>query len=161
MQAGAQFPGKKVGSGNADGADGIEFAAVIKAISDLGDSTLTFCLDAGTFAAPVYRHVPFTPGRRLMSPLSGAMGYGTPAAMACALRIIRTVRETGGIRTALEHEYRYTARSMSRGDFLEGIRAAIMDRDGAPRWRHETWRDIPEGDILAMTAPITDHPLQF
>jgi len=66
--------------------DGIEFAAVIKAISDTADDTLTFCLDAGTFAAPVYRHVPFTPGRRLMSPLSGAMGYGTPAAMACALR---------------------------------------------------------------------------
>jgi len=89
------------------------------------------------------------------------MAGHSPLAMACALRIIRTVRETGGIRTALEHEYRYTARSMSRGDFLEGIRAAIMDRDGAPRWRHETWRDIPEGDILAMTAPITDHPLQF
>jgi len=66
--------------------DGIEFAAVIKAISDTADERLTVCLDAGTFAAPVYRHVPFTPGRRLMSPLSGAMGYGTPAAMACALR---------------------------------------------------------------------------
>ncbi|UOD49886.1 thiamine pyrophosphate-dependent enzyme [Orrella daihaiensis] len=66
--------------------DGVEFAEVVKAISDMADKNLTICLDAGTFAAPVYRHVPFTPGRRLMSPLSGAMGYGTPAAMACALR---------------------------------------------------------------------------
>jgi len=88
-------------------ADGIEFAAVIKAISDLGGSTLTFCLDAGTFAAPVYRHVPFTPGRRLMSPLSGAMGYGTPAAMACALRdpsreIICLVGDGGMLMTGQE-----------------------------------------------------------
>ena len=67
-------------------ADGIEFASVVKAISDIADDNLTICLDAGTFAAPVYRYVPFTSGRRLMSPLSGAMGYGTPAAMACALR---------------------------------------------------------------------------
>ena len=66
--------------------DGIEFAEIVKAISEAGGDDLTICLDAGTFAAPVYRHVPFTPGRRLMSPLSGAMGYGTPAAMACALR---------------------------------------------------------------------------
>lgn len=66
--------------------DGIEFAAVVKAISEMAGDNLTICLDAGTFAAPVYRHVPFTTGRRLMSPLSGAMGYGTPAAMACALR---------------------------------------------------------------------------
>lgn len=66
--------------------DGVEFAEVVKTISDMADKNLTICLDAGTFAAPVYRHVPFTPGRRLMSPLSGAMGYGTPAAMACALR---------------------------------------------------------------------------
>jgi acetolactate synthase-1/2/3 large subunit len=66
--------------------DGIEFAAIVKAISEMAGDDLTICLDAGTFAAPVYRHVPFTPGRRLMSPLSGAMGYGTPAAMACALR---------------------------------------------------------------------------
>jgi acetolactate synthase-1/2/3 large subunit len=46
----------------------------------------TICLDAGTFAAPVYRHFTFKTGQRLMAPLAGAMGYGTPAALACALR---------------------------------------------------------------------------
>jgi len=44
------------------------------------------CLDAGTFAAPVYRHFGFVPPQRLMSPLSGTMGYGTPAAIASQLR---------------------------------------------------------------------------
>ena len=67
-------------------ADGVEFAQVVKAIMDQTGENLTVCLDAGTFAAPVYRHGLFTPGRRLMAPLAGAMGYGTPAAVACALR---------------------------------------------------------------------------
>src|SRR3546814_16597244 len=44
------------------------------------------CLDAGTFAAPVYRHFKFRAQQRLLSPLAGAMGYGTPAAVAHALR---------------------------------------------------------------------------
>lgn len=67
-------------------ADGVEFAQVVKTIMDQASDNLTVCLDAGTFAAPVYRHSLFTPGRRLMAPLAGAMGYGTPAAVACALR---------------------------------------------------------------------------
>lgn len=44
------------------------------------------CLDAGNFAAPVYRHFNFNPPERLLSPISGAMGYGTPAAIAAQLR---------------------------------------------------------------------------
>ena len=47
---------------------------------------MRLCLDAGTFAAPVYRHFGFDFPQRLMAPLAGAMGYGTPAAVATALR---------------------------------------------------------------------------
>ena len=66
--------------------DGVDFSQVVRAVMARASDNLTVCLDAGTFAAPVYRYAPFTPGRRLMSPLAGAMGYGTPAAVACALR---------------------------------------------------------------------------
>jgi enoyl-CoA hydratase len=37
---------------------------------------------------------------------------------------------------ALRQEYRFTSRSASEGDFVEGIRAAIIDKDRNPRWRH-------------------------
>jgi hypothetical protein len=40
------------------------------------------------------------------------------------------------IRAALRQEYRFTSRSASEGDFVEGIRAAIIDKDRNPRWRH-------------------------
>lgn len=66
--------------------DGIDFAQVVKALRAQSSADAIVCLDAGTFAAPVYRHFGFVPPQRLMSPLSGTMGYGTPAAIASQLR---------------------------------------------------------------------------
>ena len=65
---------------------GVNFTEVVHAIMDHVPRDTTICLDAGTFAAPVYRHFTFKTGQRLMAPLAGAMGYGTPAALACAMR---------------------------------------------------------------------------
>jgi len=66
--------------------DGIDFVQVVKAVREQASRDAIVCLDAGTFAAPVYRHFGFVPPQRLMSPLSGTMGYGTPAAIASQLR---------------------------------------------------------------------------
>ena len=66
--------------------DGIDFAQVVKVVRVQASADAIVCLDAGTFAAPVYRHFGFVPPQRLMSPLSGTMGYGTPAAIASQLR---------------------------------------------------------------------------
>ncbi|MGP1675793.1 MAG: thiamine pyrophosphate-dependent enzyme [Burkholderiales bacterium] len=66
--------------------DGIDFAQVVKAVREQASADAIVCVDAGTFAAPVYRHFGFVPPQRLMSPLSGTMGYGTPAAIAAQLR---------------------------------------------------------------------------
>ena len=66
--------------------DGVAFTHVVKALAQQAPKDAIICLDAGTFAAPVYRHFAFTYPQRLMAPLSGAMGYGTPAAVAAQLR---------------------------------------------------------------------------
>jgi len=66
--------------------DGVDFNLVVRSLATHAPDDALICLDAGTFAAPVYRHFPFHGSQRLMTPLSGAMGYGTPAAIACALR---------------------------------------------------------------------------
>jgi len=65
---------------------GINYAQVVRSVMEHAPLDTTICLDAGTFAAPVYRHFQFRTGQRLMAPLAGAMGYGTPAALACSLR---------------------------------------------------------------------------
>lgn len=66
--------------------DGVPFETIIEIIGRNlpGDAIVT--ADAGTFAAPVYRIVPFSPPQRLLTPIAGAMGFGVPAAVAAALR---------------------------------------------------------------------------
>jgi acetolactate synthase-1/2/3 large subunit len=66
--------------------DGVRFAEVVRQLKSTAPTDVRLCLDAGTFAAPVYRHFGFDFPQRLMAPLAGAMGYGTPAAVATALR---------------------------------------------------------------------------
>ncbi len=77
------------------------------------------------------------------------LDYNAPLAMAVAARIIAAVRQHPTIETALDHEFRYTFRCAEQGDFIEGIRAAIIDRDRSPRWQTFT-----DDDITAMTAPL-------
>jgi acetolactate synthase I/II/III large subunit len=69
--------------------DGVPFESVVDVIGRHlpGDAIVT--LDAGTFAAPAYRLIPFNPPQRLLAPASGAMGFGVPAAVAAALRMPR------------------------------------------------------------------------
>lgn len=77
--------------------DGVDFTAVVRSLAAQAPRDAVVCLDAGTFAAPVYRHFPFVFPQRLMSPLAGAMGYGTPAAVATALRLpnVKTICMVG------------------------------------------------------------------
>ena len=88
-----------------------------------------------------------------------ALGRNSPLSMAACLAVVREVRRSPGIDTALEWEYRFTARSSRDGDFLEGIRAAIIDKDRKPAWRHAGLRDVPGDELEAMLAPITEEEL--
>lgn len=69
-----------------DYADGIDFVRIANLIEDVAPADAIVTLDAGTFAAPFYRKVRWRLGQRLIAPISGAMGYGVPAAVAASLR---------------------------------------------------------------------------
>lgn len=66
--------------------DGVPFESVVDLIGRHLPKNAIVTLDAGTFAAPAYRVISFTPPQRLLAPISGAMGFGVPAAVAAALR---------------------------------------------------------------------------
>ncbi len=83
-----------------------------------------------------------------------AMGRGSPLSMACAVEMIHRLRGPGAdIGRALDLEYRFTYRAMETGDFLEGIRAAIIDRDRAPRWKHGL-DALPGYAVSQMLMPL-------
>ena len=45
---------------------------------------------------------------------------------------------------------------MEHGDFLEGIRAMIIDKDRTPRWRHRGPAAVPQAEVSRMLAPLGD-----
>ncbi len=85
---------------------------------------------------------------------------GSPLSMAVTLRMMADLKGNTDIREALVQEYRFTARAMEHGDFIEGVRAAIIDKDRKPNWKH-TIENLPEADIAAMRASLGPLELTF
>lgn len=91
-----------------------------------------------------------------------AMRRGSPIAMAVTLAIIDDLkaRETFTIQDALRLEYRFTWRAMEHADFLEGVRAQIIDKDRNPTWR-DTLDSLDAGDAAALLATLGADELTF
>ncbi|MCL6283070.1 enoyl-CoA hydratase/isomerase family protein [Ruegeria sp. 2012CJ41-6] len=90
-----------------------------------------------------------------------AMSRHSPLSMACGIEILHQLRgHAPSIRRALELEYRFTARAMEYGDFLEGIRAQIIDKDRNPHWQYADMV-VPEQAVSQMLLPLAQEPLTF
>jgi acetolactate synthase-1/2/3 large subunit len=72
-------------------ADGVVFGSVIAALARRDTADAVFTIDAGNFSGWLSRYYPFRASHRLLGPISGAMGFGVPAAVAAALRLKRRV----------------------------------------------------------------------
>ena len=57
-------------------------------------------------------------------------------------------------------EYRFTYRAMEHGDFLEGIRAQIIDKDRNPAWQYADG-SVPGGAVSQMLLPLGEQSLAF
>lgn len=100
-------------------------------------------------------------GTELASGALKAIRRNSPLSMACTLRMLDQLRrENADMRAALTLEYRFTARAMEHGDFLEGIRAQIIDRDRNPTWKHALMA-VPQDAIDHMLAPLGAEDLTF
>lgn len=90
-----------------------------------------------------------------------AVSRNSPLAMACTLEILARLRAPGTtIRDALGLEYRVTWRALDQGDFLEGIRAAIIDKDRSPVWKHNI-DTLPATAVSEMLAPLGQDALSL
>ncbi len=83
-----------------------------------------------------------------------ALRRNAPLAMGCSVQIVRRLRSAGSIRQALDQEYRFTHRAVAQGDFIEGIRAAIIDKDRSPKWAHAAIADLTAAEVTAMLMPL-------
>ena len=89
----------------------------------------------GEYFSDIIINLQHTGGRFALETLK-KLEKPSPLAMAATIEMIHRVRGLNDIVPALEMEYRFTHRSAEEGDFIEGIRALVIDKDKSPKWQH-------------------------
>lgn len=83
-----------------------------------------------------------------------AMARNAPLAMAAAIELVHRARTRDRIEDALRNEYRFSHRVTEQGDFQEGIRALIVDKDKSPKWAHDAMGGASAAEVAAMLMPL-------
>jgi enoyl-CoA hydratase len=84
----------------------------------------------------------------------------SPTSLAITLRQLTQGRGFD-IEAALALEYRLTWHVMTAHDFYEGVRAMLIDRDRAPRWRPASLSAVDTDRVAEYFAPIGAHELRW
>ena len=77
----------------------------------------------------------------------------SPTSLKIALRQMRE-GANAGFDDCMRMEYRIVSRIPQGVDFYEGVRAVIIDKDNAPKWRPDRLEDVAFADIDAYFAPL-------
>jgi len=85
----------------------------------------------------------------------------SPLGAALTLAMLRNLGPAPDLKVALEQEYRVTFRAQADTDFLEGIRAMIIDKDRKPQWRHASAEAVTDAELAALLAPLGTQTLTF
>lgn len=82
-----------------------------------------------------------------------------PTSCAVALRSLRNAADFDGLREALDQDLRLAIRLQQRPDFVEGVRAQVIDKDRNPRWDPPTVEDLDPAAVDACFASLGDREL--
>ena len=83
-----------------------------------------------------------------------ALRFNSPISVAYTIIMLKMEKVRNNISDALDAEYSFTARSQEFGDFQEGIRAAVIDKDRNPLWKHKSLADVSEEDLQPFFQTI-------
>ena len=90
----------------------------------------------------------------------GVLRERSPLSMAVSLEVV--TRAEGAMADCLRRDLDLTRTSFAHGDVVEGIRARIIDKDNAPRWRFARIEEVRADDVAQMFEspwPAAEHPL--
>ena len=77
---------------------------------------------------------------------------------------LRQVREGGKLRDFEDNmrmEYRIGWRKVQSHDFIEGVRAVIIDKDNTPNWNPPTLEQVSDADVARYFEPLGEDELTF
>ena len=78
----------------------------------------------------------------------------SPQTMKVALRQLNAGAVATRFADNMAMEYRIGARVVQKHDFLEGVRAVIVDKDNAPKWSPATLEGVTEAELAEIFAPL-------
>src|SRR6201999_3271497 len=76
-----------------------------------------------------------------------AMETAAPTALKVTLRALRQARAMAHVRQCLAQDYRLCLRFLESPDLVEGIRAAVIDKDKDPRWEPATLAAVTDAMV--------------
>lgn len=88
-----------------------------------------------------------------------SLRLGSPITMHLVWEQIRRGRALS-LAECFEMELIMSCRCAESGEFAEGVRALLIDKDKTPRWRYQNAEAVPEAVVQHhFTSPWTTHPL--
>ncbi len=78
----------------------------------------------------------------------------SPKALATTLAAVRKARKLGSLEEALNVELRLCLRLFEDGEFVEGVRALLVDKDKNPKWNPPTLAGLSDAAVEALFAPL-------
>ena len=80
----------------------------------------------------------------------------SPLSLKLTLAAVRNARKLGSLEAALNVEYRLCVRLFEHGEFIEGVRALIVDKDRKPKWRLPRLEDVSAELVADWMAPLRE-----
>ena len=86
------------------------------------------------------------------------IGTKSPTSLKVTFRQLRIGPTLKRFENVMAMEYRIADRCFHGHDLFEGIRAVVIDKDGAPNWRPPDLAGVGEVDVDEYFAPVTGAP---
>lgn len=77
-----------------------------------------------------------------------------PTTLKVALRLLREGAARASVAEEMAVEYRLAIRMTRRHDFIDGVRAVLVDKDNAPRWDPATLEGVTSSNLDELFAPL-------
>ncbi|WP_405720160.1 enoyl-CoA hydratase/isomerase family protein [Streptomyces sp. NBC_00046] len=83
----------------------------------------------------------------------------SPTSLKVTLSALRRARRLGSLEAVLDQEFRTSCTAFTRPDFVEGVRAQIVDKDRDPHWSPADLAEVTDADVALFFTPLGDREL--
>ena len=108
---------------------------------------------AATASRPCWPALSRLPGEWAQK-TAATLAQKSPKSMKLTLAAVRNAQRLGSLEAALDVEYRLCVRLFEDGEFIEGVRALIVDKDRQPKWSPARLEDVRPELVAAYLAPL-------